>query len=460
MRLLPQRVFDIYLLSRSRGMAFGGRPPIAAYCSDDGVAYGALTRCEKTGFFGVECMRRRTDQVWALSITDIRLFSYLEAMKLLEQELRSGIALLAVPSGEPVRPSLAKLGPKGAGSAFQLLNTRSHYPAAWVLNQVYLAFPRPDRHWARDCQTGNFHTRIWEAYLLACFREQGCLVKQNFPSPDFWIERRGGSHAWIEAVTANEVPYDHVVRGAGNFPKGPPDEVERQTGSAAVRFAKTLRGKLQKKYTELAHVKNEPFAIAIADFHEHGSMMWSREALIAYLYGVYGQVEEREGERVGVLRHIDELLGADKIPAGLFSQHENASLSAVIFSNAATIAKFNRMGYLAGVRPPGIRIMRAGSIFDRRLGALQPIPFSMDIGTEDYASLWPGLGETWSLELEVFHNPSATIPFPFELLPECSHWFVDENGDITTRAYHKNNIISSVTTIWSDNDKDFTEGQK
>jgi hypothetical protein len=31
---------------------------------------------------------------------------------------------------------------------------------------------------------------------------------------------------------------------------------------------------------------------------------------------------------------------------------------------------------------------------------------------------------------------------------------------ISTRTYHKNNIISSVMTIWSDNDKDFIEVQK
>ncbi|MBV6323753.1 hypothetical protein [Duganella violaceipulchra] len=180
-----------------------------------------------------------------------------------------------------------------------------------------------------------------------------------------------------------------------------------------------------------------------------------REALLAYLYGVYGTIEERDGEKVGVLNSITELMGAEKIPAGLFRSPESAKLSAIVFSNAATIAKFNRMGYLAGIRPEGLRMIRAGAIFDRRPGMLAPIPFALDIASEDYASLWPGVGETWSLELEIFHNPLADHPLPFELLPECSHWFVDENGDISTKACHKNNIMSSHTQVYGEGDGDF-----
>lgn len=276
MRPLPQRMFDFFALSRFRGLAFGNRPPIGAYVSDDGLAFGVLTRCDRSGFFGVECMRRRTDNVWALTKSDIRLMHHAEAMEMLKRELAPNQSPLPVPSGEPVRPNLAKLGRSGACEAFRLLSSRSHHPAAWALNQLYLAFPRPDNNWASDCQTSNFHTRLWEAYLLACFREQGCMVKQDVVSPDFWIERKNGMGAWIEAVTANDIPYEHVSHGPHGLPKEPPDAVERQTGPAAVRFAKTIRSKLQKNYTDMDHVRGKPFAIGIADFHAHGSMMWTR----------------------------------------------------------------------------------------------------------------------------------------------------------------------------------------
>jgi hypothetical protein len=454
MKPLPQRVFDIFALSRPRGLAFGDRPPIGTYCSDDGRAYGTLTMCERTGLLGVECMRRRTDQVWSLTRPDVHLMTYAKAMQALENELVSGLPPLKVPSGEPVRRSLGKVGSKDPSSVFKLLGTQSHIAAAWTLNQVYLAFPKPDQNWALDCQTGNFHTRLWEAYLLACFREQGCLVKQETPSPDFLIERTSEVMAWIEAVTANDVPYDHVSRAPGPAPADPPDGKERQIGAAAVRYAKTIKSKLQKNYVDMPHVKGMPFAIAIADFHAHGSMTWTREALMAYLYGTYGVVEGEGEDRKGVVKTVTELLGAEKIPAGLFRDPANASLSAVVFSNAATIAKFNRMGFLAGIRPPGLRMIRTGAMFDRRPGVLDPIPFSLEVGSKEYMALWPGIGESWSLELEVFHNPLATQAFPYKLLPECSHWF-EQDGEINCRARYEHSILSSRTMVVSVSDKNF-----
>jgi hypothetical protein len=157
---------------------------------------------------------------------------------------------------------------------FKLLTQPTHHIAAWLLNQMYLALANPDRSWAGDCQTGNFHTRLWEAHLLASFREQGLLVTQPYPSPDFHIQNRRGGEAWVEAVTANPpVPYDHV----NSKPTEPPEDVrERFLGPAAVRFAKTLGSELQRRYDRLAHVSDKPFAIALADFHAPASMTWSR----------------------------------------------------------------------------------------------------------------------------------------------------------------------------------------
>jgi hypothetical protein len=159
----------------------------------------------------------------------------------------------------------------------------SHHLAAWMLNQLYLALPNPDKHWASECQTVNFHTRLWEAQLLACFREQGLLVAQPYESPDFRIENRRGGVAWVEAVTANPaVPYNHV-----NAPPSaiPATREELFFGPAALRFAKTLGNKIARNYTQLPHVAGNPFAIALADFQAPASMVWSREGLIGYLYG-------------------------------------------------------------------------------------------------------------------------------------------------------------------------------
>lgn len=120
--------------------------------------------------------------------------------------------------------------------------------------------------------------------------------------------------------------------------------------------------------------------------------------------------------------------------------------SAVLFSNAATIAKFNRMGFLAGARPEGVSITTTGLLFDRTPGALEPIDFSLDIASPEYAALWPETGETWSLELKVYHNPLARHPLPFELLPECTHWF-ERGGEIICAAFHEKTVLASTSHV-------------
>jgi hypothetical protein len=114
-------------------------------------------------------------------------------------------------------------------------------------------------------------------------------------------------------------------------------------GSPAERFAKTLRSKLQREYEKLAHVQGKPFALAIADFQSPSSMVWSREALPSYLYGVYPYVAEGPEGRKAIGTPISKLLGKDEIPAGLFRDPGMSHLSGIIFSNAGTLGKFNRM---------------------------------------------------------------------------------------------------------------------
>jgi hypothetical protein len=311
-----------------------------------------------------------------------------------------------------------------------------------AVGECYLALPKPDANFVSDLQTSNFAARLFELYLLACFREQGLVVRQDHVSPDFWIEKDGAS-CWIEAVTANS-PTPRSG-GIGEWVHAPEDRTERLTGAPAERFAKTLRGKLQRNYHELDHVKSHAFAIAIADFHESGSMVWSREALPTYLYGLRADVEREGSDRRAIGTPISNLTGEHGIPAGLFRDPEFAHLSAVIFSNAGTMAKFNRMGFLAGWRPPGLEMIRRGILFDRTPGALEPIDFELSVGSAEYQSLWPW-GEAWCQELEVYHNPLAANPIPFDLIPGATHWF-ERKGDVECNTVWENSVLSSVTLL-------------
>jgi len=174
-------------------------------------------------------------------------------------------------------------------------------------------------------------------------------------------------------------------------------------------------------------------------------MVWSREALPTYLYGFRADIAGEGAARRAIGTPITHLTGRDRIPAGIFRDPAFAHLSAVLFSNAATLAKFNRMGFLAGWRPPGLDMVRRGILFDRTPGAVDAIPFELSVLSSEYEALWPW-GEAWCQELEVYHNPLATNPIPFDLIPGATHWF-ERDGDIECSTIWANSVLSSITDL-------------
>lgn len=443
---ISQRHFELYALSLARGPNFDPAQIFASYQAGHGRASGCILHDSAHGVFTSLAMRRRVDHCW-VKIDESGPFSTPEAaLDNLGTSMRGGAPPEPLPPGARRRPLLLKTGPRGTSAEFELLtSTISHLPAMMAISECYLALPNPDRNFVTDFQTSSFASRLFELYLLACFREQGLNVRQDHLSPDFRIEK-DGLKCWIEAVTANsETPR---AGGIGNWTHAPTDRNERLTGSPAERFAKTLRSKLQRNYHELEHVKSRSFALALADFHESGSMVWSREALPTYLYGLRADIEGEGAQRRAVGTPIAKLTGKHGVPAGLFRDPEFAHLSAVIFTNAATLAKFNRMGFLAGWRPPGLTMIRRGILFDRTPGALAPIPFDLSVGSPEYEALWPW-GEGWCQELEVFHNPLATHPIPFDLIPGATHWFEGDEG-IECSTIWANSVLASITLVHTD----------
>jgi len=195
--------------------------------------------------------------------------------------------------------------------------------------------------------------------------------------------------------------------------------------------------------------------IALADFQAPASMLWSREALIGYLYGEGAETVEIEGELKAVPLPVTHLLGDTGFPAGLFRNDQHADISAVIFTNACSIAKLNRVAITGRGAPKGYRYTRFGNFFDRSPGALKGIPFCFDITSDSYRNLWPQGYEPWSAELEVFHNPFARHPVPFDLVPEATHWF-DQDSEKICRSHYEHSILSSTTFTQNENDPPFT----
>jgi hypothetical protein len=142
---------------------------------------------------------------------------------------------------------------------------------------------------------------------------------------------------------------------------------------------------------------------------------------------------EVDGRRRAVSVSAPHRLGASTFRPGLFANEQHAELSAVIFSNACSIAKLYRVAVSAGGAPKGFRYMRIGTF--SYSGALGGVSFCLDVTSAEYRGLWPQGYEPWSAELEVFHNPYARHPVPFELMPEGTHWF-DQAGELTCSAVY------------------------
>lgn len=450
MKELPQSLFDIYTLALPCGHGFGSAQPIGAWQSDDGLAFTAIMHDDAKATFGVLAVRRRIDNVWTITSLQDSISSYDEALSKVPILLEEGKPPEPLPPGTAPRPCLHDVSNRNPSDIFRLLSSPSHHVAAWMLNQLYLSLPNPDANWASDCQTDNFHTRLWEAQLLASFREQGLLVSQTQPSPDFLIENKNVGAAWVEAVTANpKRRYNHV----NSTPSDPPkNRKERLLGPAAERFAKTLGNKLDRKYHNLDHVNAKSFVIALADFHAPSSMIWSREALICYLYGIYPFVNKDSDKHVVCAESVTNLLGKAEFPAGLFANHKHSELSAVIFTNACSIAKFNRVGVSAGASTKDLRYVRIGEFYDRKPNALKGIPFCLDVTSKEYGALWPQGYEPWCAELEMFHNPYAEYPVSQQLLPEATHWF-EKDGEIFCSSFYETSILHSRTVIQNKSDE-------
>jgi hypothetical protein len=118
-------------------------------------------------------------------------------------------------------------------------------------------------------------------------------------------------------------------------------------------------------------------------------MIWSREGLIGYLYGVGAKVVEVDGCRRIVSVPAPHRLGGSTFRPGLFANEQHAEVSAVIFSNACSIAKLYRAAVTGGGAPTGFRYMRIGSF--SYSGALGGVSFCLDVTSAEYRGLAPGL---------------------------------------------------------------------
>lgn len=339
----------------------------------------------------------------------------------------------------------------------ELLERPSRSPGRAVIREIGPWLTPKDPHLVEEFQCQAFDQRLWELYLWAAFREFGLDVEQ-LEAPDFRCTAPGIDFT-VEATTA--APSTMGPLASHPDPKTAAEIEEFLRGYMPIKYGSALHSKLMKTnaqglhYWEREESKGKPFLLAIADFHkpategEPASLTFTQSALWQYLYGHRVRSEMRDGALVIIPEPVAEHgFGEKRIPSGFFDQPLAENVSAVIFSNAGTIAKFDRMGVVAGFAEPGVRYVRFGLRYNSDPNAAMGTPFFDDVQSPDYE-------EWWTDEVQVFHNPRAVHPLEFMALPGATHHYFEE-GDLRTFA-PEGSVLSSYTMLMTTHDADNTE---
>ncbi len=325
-----------------------------------------------------------------------------------------------------------------------LADLHGYLPARRIIEPMMRWYDDADGNFVEQFQTTGFDQRIWELYLFAAFTEIGYVLDQRHPVPDYMLQGPYGTIA-VEAVT--------VAPSQGGELAKPPT-LETDQGRLAfleeympIKFGSALFSKLAKKYWEKENVAGKPLVFAIEDFSSPGSMIYTRSSLPRYLFGfAYEWHHDRDGHLVITPRKLREhRWGKKVIPSGFFDLEDAKHVSAVIFSNSGTIAKFNRMGVLAGFCPDDVVLVRSGTRPNPDPNASHPLAFQEVVNA-------PGYEEFWSEGLEVYHNPNALLPLDPRALPEATHHFLQSDGRILTKTMHldpmaSHTVIMTPTTL-------------
>jgi hypothetical protein len=285
-------------------------------------------------------------------------------------------------------------------------------PARIMMNHVYRDLPDPDGNFAQQFQTSGFDARTFELYLYAYLTSARYAVRREKPYPDFIVSRSGVECA-IEATTANAP--STPLPGAARPDKGRISAKQlrqKVDHELPIRFGSPLKSKLDKRYDgkpywELEHCKDMPFVVAIEAFHETESLFFTSSALGNYLYGRKSPPRWTKSERLFLtaVKLYEHRHRGKVIPSHFFGQPDTQHVSAVLFTNSGTWAKFNRMGYQAGYHRGNIMMFRRGTCLSSDPNSVIPSEFGYDMD-------FPPCVETWAQGLVVFHNPNAVKPLP------------------------------------------------
>lgn len=306
-----------------------------------------------------------------------------------------------------------------------LQRDRAFIPARELIRNMMPHFVDVDGNFVEQFQTTGFDSRLWELFLFAYLSEEELFINRKNKSPDFLIQKYGKTVAMEAVIVGRKENNPPRYFRSFSKTKSPNEVLKEHEDAMPIKFGSPLYTKLQIKYWELPHVKGNPLVLAIADFHDDASMLWSSTALINYLYGVKHDFYYNEENKL-VINPIpikNHKLGNKEIPSGFFFQENAENISAVLFSASGTISKFNRIGRQSGFKDDTVMMVRVGTCHDHDPNAAVPKMFKYVVDEQ--------CEEAWADGVSMFHNPNANIPVPTELFPSIAHHFF-KNGQIVS----------------------------
>ena len=390
-----------------------------------------MARDESERYRFINC----TDWTETFDICEHHLFKkILEVHDNIEQErLQGGINHNPIDFFSPLKKTQNKLS-----ISFNDLTKNEVYSSAKnIIEPMMRWYEDADGNFIEQFQTTGFNQRIWELYLFALLTENDITFNQKEAIPDFICDSFYGEFC-IEATTINPTIVDGKEE---KLPKC--NSIEELNNIIKnyypIKFGSALYSKLNKKYWEKPSCIGKPLIFAITDCLEPASGKDSRESLPCYLYGVEQEAREDNLGNISIfpVRISEHSWQGKKIPSGFFNIPDAKYISAVIFSNDASLGKFNRMGLVNNFSPEGSEMIREGLAFDDDTS--WPKPFRLKVESRYYS-------EKWSEGLEIYHNPHALYPLDKEAFPYAAHSYQSADGTIDT-FMPKFHPIASITKV-------------
>lgn len=218
----------------------------------------------------------------------------------------------------------------------------SDEPTRLMMDDIFSRFNDIDGNFIEQFQTTGFDARVFELYLFAYFEANNYKIMRNYERPDFIIERDGQKVA-IEATTVNK----SSTISSKKFEKlDEKEKLDHLKNEIPIRIGSSLFSKLKMKYWELEQCKGIPLVLAVEPFYDEDALQFSSSSLSFYLYGKYQYPTYENGNlQINDVDLKEHTLGNKIIPSNFFDQPGAEHISAILFSNSGTTAKFKRMGY-------------------------------------------------------------------------------------------------------------------